>query len=148
MARKAWKEMTTTERDHAVKDAVSVIRQDYYSDVEAVADDIIEEAGKQFEDDVRGEELREWFLQYLHETIDSQGRVMYTQAAQLGLVVSDNDGAYLEEYGAEGAVQDGVLNWSALMFAAMDADVVEQLGYKDFDVNDPESFFEEEEEEE
>ena len=55
---------------------------------------------------------------------------------------------YLEEYGAEGAVTDGVLNWSALMFAAMERDVYEELDHgKGLDVNDPETFFEEEEEE-
>ncbi len=90
--------------------------------------------------------MREWFLQSLNETIDAQGRVIYTFQAQLGLLVTEHSGAYVEEYGAEGIAEDGDINWSRLMYAAMERDVYEYLDREGYDVNDPESWFEEAEE--
>lgn len=146
--RTAWEKMSAGDRESAVQDAVSIIQQDYYADVKGAADDIVEYLKEQFEEDVRGEPLREALIEHMHETIDAQSRVIYTFSAQLGLLVSENDGAYIEEYGAEGAVTDGALNWSAMMFAAMERDVYEELSRRNLDANNPESWFEEEEEEE
>lgn len=141
---KPWHKMTAGERESTVQDAVSVIRRDYYDDVKGVADNIMERLKEEYESDVRGEQLREVLIESMHETIDAQGRVMYTFSAKLGLLVTENAGAYIEDYGPEGAVMEGDLNWSALMFAAMERDVYEELDRRGFDVNDPESFFEEE----
>lgn len=140
---KPWHKMTAGERESTVQDAVSVIRRDYYDDVKGVADNIMERLKEEYESDVRGEQLREVLIESMHETIDAQGRVMYTFQAKLGLLVTDNAGTYLEEYGAEGALLGDDINWSALMFAAMERDVYEELDRRGFDVNDPESFFEE-----
>ena len=146
---KTFREMSRQEeREQAVNNAVSIIRQDYYEDVTGAAEGIIEEAKIQYKKGkgLTGEDLRESVLEGIHETIDSQRRVIYTFQAQLGLLVSDNSGAYVEEYGPEGATSEGDLNWSVLMFAAMEQDVMEKLNDMDFDVNDPEEYFEEEEE--
>ena len=49
--------------------------------------------------------------------------MIYTGEAMLGLRFSENDGAF-EELGLDSIVTDGVLNWSAMMFCAMRADVL------------------------
>ena len=147
---KPFSKMSRQEKASAVNGAVSIIRQDYYEDVTGAAESIVEEAREQYKkgEGLTGEDLRESVLENIHETIDSQQRVIYTFQAQLGLLISDNSGAYVEEYGSEGATSEGDLNWSGLMFVAMEQDVMEKLSDMDFDVNDPEEYFEEEEEEE
>lgn len=72
----------------------------------------------------------------LHETIDGHHNVIYTYAARQVLAQSDNDGAYFDNYGTDGAVEDGAINWSRLAYAALMADVQEAIG-------DPETFIEE-----
>jgi hypothetical protein len=77
-------------------------------------------------------------LEWIHETVDGHEFVIYTAKAQSVLAISANDGAYIENYGTEGVVCDGGLNWSGLAYAAMEADLFEALGdLDDFDVNDP-----------
>ena len=140
--------MSSQEREGIVREAVSIIRQDYYADVRSAADGVMERLKEVWDEGQRGEPLRESVLEIMHEEIDGQSRVIYTLKAQLGLISSENDGAYLEEYGKEGIVEGGYINWSHLMFAAMERDVYEELEHRGVDVNDPESFFEEEDEEE
>ena len=134
-----------TKDEITVDNAVSIIRKDYYDDVKGVAQELIDETKTDYKEGTRGEELRENLLERIHEIIDSQQRVMYTFQAQLGMLVSENSGAYIEEYGIENATMEDDLNWSALMFAAMERDVMEELDHMGFDVNEPEDYFEEEE---
>jgi len=139
-------EMTRDERENTVRNAVSILQQDYYADVRGVTEDAVEHLREAYHDDgQRGEELRESLLTWLHETIDGHCRVIYTFEAQKGLLVSDNAGAYVEEFGEEGATSHGDLNWSALMYAAMERDVYEELHAMGLDPNDPESHFAEKE---
>lgn len=72
----------------------------------------------------------------LRQDIDSTQRVIYTRKAQLGLIASNNSGAYFA-FGAEGALEGGDIAWSRLMYAAMERDVVEELERLGVDVNDP-----------
>ena len=69
----------------------------------------------------------------LHETIDGHEWVIYTYMAQQVLVHSPNDGYAVEEFGIDAVIQDGSLNWSALAFGAMYADVSE---HSDFAADD------------
>lgn len=147
MATKPISKMTPSERERLVNDAVGVIRGDYYTEVGEFAKQFIEHAEEQFDDGLRGEQLREAVDEHIWETLDGAARVIYTFKAQLGLLVSENDGAYEEVGGSsEGVITDGVINWSALMFYALREDVMAELDSEGFDVNDPESFFEEEDE--
>lgn len=133
---------TSADREQTVNDAVNVIRRDYYGEVQGIATDAIDHLRAAYNDDgQRGEELRENLLEWMHQTIDGTQRVIYTFRAQLGLLVSDNAGAYIEGCGSEGATMGDDLNWSALMFSALERDVYEQLDAEGLDVNDPEAFF-------
>jgi hypothetical protein len=58
-----------------------------------------------------------------------------------GLLVTDNDGAYVEDFGTDGMVEDGQIQWSRLMYAAMERDVIEKLDADGLDVNNPSKFF-------
>lgn len=107
------------------QEADRIKRAEYWSDVRGIVDD----AKRAILDGELAD--REQLSDWLHETIDGCGRVIYTAQAMEGLVYSDNDGAYLENFGAEGAVKDGAINWSALMFAALEADVQEMIGDDD-----------------
>jgi hypothetical protein len=86
-----------------------------------------------------GEQCREWLLEWVHETLDGHEFVIYTAKAQAVLAISNNDGAYVESYGAEGALdRDGHVAWESMAYAAMEADLMDYLSRMDgFDVNDP-----------
>lgn len=85
-----------------------------------------------------GEQAREELSERLWETIDGHEYVIYTYKAQTILSISPNDGYGAENFGVEAVVTDGAINWSALAFGALYADVQEALWNIDgFDVNDP-----------
>ena len=120
----------------------------YRQDVEEMAASILEECREEYNNGTKGEPLREWLLDHIHESIDGCARVIYTAQAKECVCESDNDGAYAENFGPEGMVTDGCINWSALAYAAFEADVIEELTNRlDFDVNDPTAFFEAEKDE-
>ena len=114
---------------------------EYYKEVRSISDDIATEARSGSHG--TGEDCREWLLEYLHETIDGHEYVIYTQKSQFVLAHSTNDGYSVEEFGSEGIVTDGCLNWAFLAFGALYADVMECLDGlsmpdgSEFDVNDP-----------
>ena len=114
---------------------------EYYKEVRSIADEIATEARSGQHG--TGEDCREWLLEYLHETIDGHQFVIYTNKSQFVLAHSANDGYSVEEFGPDGIVQDGCLNWGYLAFGALYADVMECLDRltledgSEFDVNDP-----------
>jgi hypothetical protein len=111
-------------------EARRVLRADYYQEVASVADDLLQALKNGEVTD------REGALDWLHETLDSHRRVIYTAQAMEVVLVSDNDGAYDDNYGAEGIVEDGQIQWSRLAYAAMEADVFDNLRTRDnFDIN-------------
>lgn len=71
---------------------------------------------------------RDGAMDWLHDTIDGHHDVIYTACAQEVVRQSRNDGAYFDQFGAEGAVQDGAINWSGLAYCALEADVLEAIG--------------------
>lgn len=141
MTTKPYHEMNRQERERAASDALNNLRADYYTDVTDTADSIRESVQEAFDSGKRGEELRECLLTAMHETIDGCSRVIYTFQAQLGLLMSDNAGAYVDNFGTDGVAIDGDLNWSALMFSALEQDVFEHWDAHNLDVNEPESWF-------
>jgi len=120
--------------DDLLSEAMDLARKAYWAHIRDLAEDVVDVCK-------RGEVEDEDGLQtYIHETIDGDGWVIYTAKAQMVLLVSDNDGAYVDNFGEEGmATKDGI-NWSALAYAAMEADLREHLDVLDFDMNDPESW--------
>lgn len=97
--------------------------QAYWAEVRAIALDVLQEA---VEHDRPADE-------HLWETIDGHGWVIYTAKAQLVLAWSPNDGYSIENWGADGAVEDGQIQWSRLAFGALYADVSELLRALDGD---------------
>lgn len=130
------------------EDGERILRADYWEDVRDTAESIKAELADRIKDGERGEPLREWPLDHIHETVDGSRRVFITGLAIECLLFSDNDGAYIEEFGTDGVVSDGSINWSALAYAAFERDVIAQLEALDVDVNDPDPYEEEDEGEE
>ena len=120
---------------------------DYWTDVKEMADSILDHARECHKEGEEGEGLRESLFTFAHESIDGCSRVIYTKLAQEGLAESPNDGAMVEDFGTDGIVNDGCLNWSAMMYCAMERDVWEFLNKEGFDINNPDDFFDNEEEE-
>jgi hypothetical protein len=119
--------------DSMREDAHRALRRDYWNDVCGLAKNILEEARTRYK---AGEtDLREWAIEYVDECVDGHERVIYTGQAIETVLYSDNDGAYVEDFGADGLVEDGQINWSKLAWAALRRDVTEQLSAEGLDLN-------------
>lgn len=113
-----------------VDDALRVLRADYYSDVNSVAQNVIE---RLIEDD--GGDISD----IMHECVDGTQRVIYTHQARVGLICTDNADAYVEEFG-ELPIEGDSIKWEAMMFAALEKDTYEALGTTDFDADDSDTW--------
>lgn len=112
-----------------VERAEQVLRAAYWSDVKDTAEDVLKQAQEEFST-ANGFDLdsaREWTEDRLWESVDGSSRVIYTREAMDTLRWSENDGYTLEEWGADGVVTDGCIDWSKLAFGAFYADVGEHL---------------------
>ena len=111
--------------DAAVQDAENILRREYWQQVHG----IIEDAKQAILDgeitDTEG--LDTW----LHETIDGHQWVIYTKYNFFVLLYSDNESAYVDDFGQEGLVRDGAINWAAMAYCAMMADVRASLPDED-----------------
>lgn len=117
-----------------VDNAIQVIKADYYKDVASHADDFIERIRSGEWDD------RDDFFDSFDEEIDGAARVIYTWNAKLGLLVSDNEDAGIEELGVDSFDWSSGTPYSALMLYAFRQDIIEAMDRKGFDVNDDELF--------
>jgi hypothetical protein len=111
--------------DAISKEADRIKAAEYQETVRDVAKGII--------DAVRAGEVTDWddLETRLHEDIDGHHDVIYTYAAMQVILHSSNDSAYFEDFGDEGAVEDGAIQWSRLAYAALMADVREELQRSD-----------------
>lgn len=128
---KPLSQLDAEEMRQAVELARSILRADYYRDVRGIADSVA--------DAIKCGEVtdREGLFDRIAEECDSSGRVIYTALAQDAIRYSDNDSAYADNFGSEGIVVNGDIQWSRLAFAALERDVVEQLDAEGIDVNNP-----------
>lgn len=101
--------------------STEMTREEYLREVANIAESMVGEAADDGDD-------RDELYDRLHETIDGHQWVIYTAYNFDVLRHSDNDGAYVENFGADGLVTDGCLNTAALAYAALEADVSESLG--------------------
>ena len=130
---------TTTKRATiTVEDAHERLRADYYADVRGLA----EQVGAWWEGEPGAD--REALIEYIDESVDGHGRVIYTAQAMDCLRYSDNDGLGIEELGVDGFDWKDGIPWSQLAYFAFRADVIAQLGAEGLDVNDPGHIDEEE----
>jgi len=126
---KDQKKYKTKPTEKEVEAAFDVLRADYYSDVLRLAETVLEELDERDDADP---------VDVLHEVLDGTARVIYTFQAKVGLLCSDNEDAMEEETGETGDV-------SQRMFYALMQDVQERLDAEGFDLNDPDSWYEEDE---
>ncbi len=94
-------------------------QREYLDDVRGTA--------RGFVDDCKSDNYTGDINDALHELIDGSARVIYTWQAKMCVVWSDNDGAYFDEFGGEGASDSSGINWSALAYCAFMADVREEI---------------------
>lgn len=87
----------------------------------AAVRDIVDEALREYPDDYDARS------DFIAESVDGSEWVIYTYRAQLVMVLSDNDGAYVDDFGKDGALDDDGVKWSALAYAAMYADCLDYL---------------------
>ena len=100
---------------------------EYRNDCRELATSILEQC-VEYNPEATSDELREAVDEYLHESVDGHQSVIYTWRAQLVLAHSSNDDYAVTEFGAESITQaSGGINWSALAYGAMFADVSEHL---------------------
>lgn len=106
------------EREH--DEAVRVLRAEYYQDVRDMVGNAMEE--------IRAGNItdREGFDEHINQSVDDSYWVIYTHANKQVIFVSDNDDAYVDEFG-EAPVEGGDINWAAMAFAAMQRDVYDAV---------------------
>lgn len=121
---------------------ISALQQAYNEEIRAMAADYEKRilAGD-FSD-------RDEFMTDVHETLDGHEFVIYTFKAQCVCLASDNSGAMVDQLGSDGLTKDGAINWEAMAYCAMEADLFERLDADGVDINDDDTFATEEEEEE
>ena len=116
-----------SEQQH--EEAVRVLRAEYYQSVRALVDEGMNEIREGRV--TSAEELNEW----LEQSIDGSYWVIYTHANMQVIFVSDNDDAYMEDFG-EAPVEGGNINWAALAYAAMRRDVFDLVGAYDAEIEE------------
>jgi len=124
----------------SVDRAMDIIRQSYYNEVREWAEDYDKRIAKGEWSD------REEFIEALEQDVDSAARVIYTFQARVGLLCSRNEDAYFEEFGdSEGVCTKDGIEYSKLMYFAFRADILEHM---ESDIDDDDTFAEDEEEDE
>lgn len=129
---KDYSKMTPSERSEAKEYADTILRADYYRSVRETAEDIKMRIVQQEITD------RDALTEAIDEAADSSHRATYTYAHFQCLRYSEHDRAYVDEFGGEGVVKDGAVNWGALAYAAFRADVIDWLESINVDVNNNE----------
>ena len=87
----------------------------YWEEIQALIEQVMEEAA----------ERQEMPADILWELIDSHEWVIYTHQAQSILPHTRNENYVVEEWGDDGIVKDGSINWSLIAFGAMYGDCLE-----------------------
>ena len=95
--------------------------KEYWDEIKSLAESVTEEA----------KEYSRELSEVLWETIDGHEWVIYTARNFEVLAISPSDGAYIENFGPEGIVKDGVLNTAILTYAAMEQDIQNHYAFED-----------------
>ena len=103
------------------------LRREYFGDVRAIAEEIVSEVTAEAGEDADEDEIRETVYERVWESVDGSQWVIYTHRAMDALRISENDGYSIENFGTDGLVTDGGIEWSKLAFGAMYADVQEEV---------------------
>jgi hypothetical protein len=104
--------------------ADKIKRAEYWRHVRVLADEVKENATRRVRED--GDDANEAVSECLHEAVDGSAWVIYTRRNFDVLRYSENDDAALGMGVESIATRDGV-NWAALAYCALEADVCDQL---------------------
>ncbi len=104
---------------------------------------LIDEMRDEFKDGTTGEPLRESLIERMHEHCDGHRQVFIIWRAQ-ELVGRFGTDAYTDNFGEEGLVKDGDINYSAIAYCILEQGIYEQMRRDGFDPNDPTTYFEDE----
>ena len=104
---------------------------------------LIDEMRDEYKDGTTGEPLRECLIERIHEHCDGHRQVFITWRAQ-ELVGKFGTDAYTSEFGEEGLVKDGDINYPAIAFMILEEHILTQMQRDGFDPNDPSGYFESE----
>ena len=115
--------------DTLMGQAIGLMRRAYYGMIRDLSQEIIKAI---HDDEITDSDALQ---DRIHEDCDGSQWVIYTFKAQQVLLASDNDGAYADDFGEEGIVKDGAINWSGLAYAAMARDLSEQLDAEGVNLN-------------
>jgi hypothetical protein len=111
------------------REAYSLLRQVYYTEVNELAEWFIEEIRE------GNYETFDDFMVGLQEHIDGCQRVIYTHLAREVMLVSDNAGAYSEVY--EGfPMNGGDPNWAAIAYMALEQDLIQAFDQRGFQMDE------------
>jgi len=110
--------------------AERILNMDYWNDVRSAAQSIAQRLKEN--DGVDPNDPNS----VIHEVVEGTQRVIYTNQAKQGLLFTNNPDAY-EDMGMDFS---GGIDWSAMMYAAMEQDVVGNLTAHGVDLNDPDSW--------
>jgi hypothetical protein len=116
--------------DERLKLGREIMREDYEGDIGVIADGVEAEAKRMVEKDERDRGALERFLT---ESVDGSSRVLNSLEAQEGLASSSHSDAYFDE--SEEPLDEP--NWMALMYAALHADVIEELEGRGIEMDRP-----------
>lgn len=108
---------TTTETRR--QRAVDALNAYHWHVIRKAVDDIVYDVDRRdiVDSDQLNEAISDW----------AESLCTYTYTAQMLLIASKHDDDYVSEYGAEGVVQDGRVNWEALAVVAVEADIRDEL---------------------
>jgi len=110
--------------------ASRILSMDYWNDVRSAAQSIAQRLKEN--DGVDPNDPNS----VIHEVVEGTQRVIYTNQAKQGLLFTNNLDAY-EDMGMDFS---GGIDWSAMMYAAMEQDVVGNLTAHGVDLDDPDSW--------
>ena len=96
-----------------------ISRNEYWTEVESLAESITEEAREQDRD----------IFEVLHETIDGHEWVIFTGCSQEIIRHSANESYSADNFGAETCFQDGQIRWDVIAFGCLYGDVSEHSAF-------------------
>jgi hypothetical protein len=115
-----------TEAQH--DEAIRVLRAEYYQAVRGIAHELAEQIKDGYI------KSRDDWETALNQAVDGSFWVIYTHANFQTLLCSDNHNAYSEDYG-QAPVTGNDINWAVLAFAALEADVRQQIDAEGIEPN-------------
>ena len=92
--------------------------KDYFETVEMYAIDAIDQA-------TENGDIDEW-SDYVHESVDSSSYIIYTHKSRKVLEHTNNEEAYVDDYGVEPKDFEQGIPWEKFEYCAMVADVSEK----------------------